>query len=75
MTLTIEDKIKILESKILEAERVIWYTKNPSQEQIDAQILMGVREGIINQVEEQGKIINILNGILIDLKNGIDQIG
>jgi hypothetical protein len=75
MTLTIEDKIKIVQEKILEAERVIRYTRNPSEEDIDAQILVGIREQIIDQVKCQEKVIEILNGIIIDLNNGIDQIG
>jgi hypothetical protein len=75
MTLTIEDKIKIIQEKILEAERVIRYTRNPSEEDIDAQILVGIRDQIIDQIQHQEKVIDILNGIIIDLKNGIDQIG
>jgi hypothetical protein len=75
MTLTIEDKIEIVQEKILEAERVIRYTRNPSEEDIDAQILVGIRDQIIDQIQHQEKVIEILNGIIIDLKNGIDQIG
>ena len=75
MTLTIEDKIKIVEEKILEAERVIRYTRDPSQEDIDAQILTGIREQILNQVAQQTQVIAVFNGILNDLRNGIDQIG
>ena len=75
MTLTIEDKIKIVEEKILEAERVIRYTRDPSQEDIDAQILTGIREQILNQVAQQTQVIAVFNGILSDLRNGIDQIG
>lgn len=72
ITLTIEDKIKIIEEKILEAERVIRYTRNPSQEDIDAQVLTGIREQILSQVEEQTKIIEVLNTILNNLINGTD---
>jgi hypothetical protein len=75
MTLTIEDKIKLIQEKILEAERVIRYTRNPSEEDIDAQILVGIREQIIDQVKYQEKVIEILNGMIVDLNNGIDQIG
>ena len=75
MTLTIEEKIKIVEEKILEVERTIMYAKNPSQEEIDAQILTGTREHIINQVARQTQVIAVFNGILDDLRNGIDQIG
>ena len=75
MTLTVEDKIKIIQEKILEADRVIRYTRNPSEEDIDAQILLGIREQIIDQVKYQEKVIEILNGIITDLQNGIDQIG
>jgi len=75
MTLTIEEKIKIVEEKILEVERTIMYAKNPSQEEIDAQILTGTREHIINQVARQTQVIAVFNGILNDLRNGIDQIG
>ncbi len=75
MTLTIEDKIEIVKEKILEAERVIRYTRNPSEEDINAQILVGIRDQIIDQIQHQEKVIEILNGIIIDLKNGIDQIG
>jgi hypothetical protein len=75
MTLTIEEKIKIVEEKILEVERTIMYAKNPSQEEIDAQILTGTRELIINQVARQTQVIAVFNGILNDLRNGIDQIG
>ena len=75
MTLTIEEKIKLVEEKILEVERTIMYAKNPSQEEIDAQILTGTRELIINQVARQTQVIAVFNGILNDLRNGIDQIG
>jgi hypothetical protein len=75
MTLTIEEKIKIVEEKILEVERTIMYAQNPSQEEIDAQILTGTRELIINQVAQQTQVIAVFNGILNDLRNGIDQIG
>ena len=75
MTLTIEEKIKLVEEKILEVERTIRYVKNPSQEEIDAQILTGVRERIINQVAQQNQVIAVFNDILNDLRNGIDQIG
>jgi hypothetical protein len=69
------EKIKIVEEKILEVERTIMYAKNPSQEEIDAQILTGTREHIINQVARQTQVIAVFNGILNDLRNGIDQIG
>jgi len=75
ITLTIEDKIKLVQEKILEAERVIRYTRDPSQEDIDAQILTGIRENILNQVARQTQVIAVFNGILNDLRNGIDQIG
>jgi hypothetical protein len=75
MTLTIEEKIKLVEEKILEVERTIMYAQNPSQEEIDAQILTGTRELIINQVERQKQVIAVFNGILNNLRNGIDQIG
>lgn len=75
MTLAIEEKIKLLEEKILEAERVIRYTRDPSEEDVDAQILVGIRENILDQVKHQEKVIEILNLIIVDLKNGIDQIG
>jgi hypothetical protein len=75
ITLTIEDKIKLVQEKILEAERVIRYTRDPSQEDIDAQILTGIRENILNQVARQTQVIAVFNGILDDLRNGIDQIG
>jgi hypothetical protein len=75
ITLTIEDKIKLVQEKILEAERVIRYTRDPSQEDIEAQILVGIREKILNQVEQQTRVIAVFNGILDDLRNGIDQIG
>jgi hypothetical protein len=75
ITLTIEDKIKLVQEKILEAERVIRYTRDPSQEDIDAQILVGIRENILNQVARQTQVIAVFNGILNDLRNGIDQIG
>jgi hypothetical protein len=51
------------------------YAQNPSQEEIDAQILTGTREYIINQVARQKQVIAVFNGILNDLRNGIDQIG
>ena len=75
ITLTIEDKIKLVQEKILEAERVIRYTRDPSQEDIEAQILVGIREKILNQVEQQTRVIAVFNGIITDLENGIDQIG
>jgi len=75
MTLTIEEKIKMVEEKILEVERTIRSAQDPSQEEIDAQILTGTREHIINQVASQKQVITVFNGILSDLRNGIDQIG
>jgi hypothetical protein len=75
MTLTVEEKIKLVEEKILEVERTIMYAQNPSQEEIDAQILTGTRELIINQVACQKQVIAVFNGILNNLRNGIDQIG
>jgi hypothetical protein len=75
MTLTVEEKIKLVEEKILEVERTIRYAQNPSQEEIDAQILTGTREHIINQVARQKQVIAVFNGILNNLRNGIDQIG
>jgi len=75
MTLTIKEKIKMVEEKILEVERTIRYAQDPSQEEIDAQILTGTREHIINQVASQKQVITVFNGILSDLRNGIDQIG
>ena len=75
MTLTIEEKIKIVEERILEVERTIRYAQDPSQEEIDAQILTGTREHIINQVARQKQVIAVFNGILSNLRNGIDQIG
>ncbi len=75
MTLTIEEKIKIVEERILEVERTIRYAQDPSQEEIDAQILTGTREHIINQVARQKQVIAVFNGILNNLRNGIDQIG
>jgi hypothetical protein len=70
--LTIEDKIKIIQEKILEEERVIRYVRNPSQEEIDAQVLTGTKDKLDNQVLEQTKVIDLLNSILDDLKSGID---
>jgi|APGre2960657423_1045063.scaffolds.fasta_scaffold492835_1 hypothetical protein len=75
MTLTIEEKIKMVEEKILEVERTIRYAQDPSQEEIDAQISTETREHIINQVASQKQVITVFNGILSDLRNGIDQIG
>jgi hypothetical protein len=75
MMLTIEEKIKIVEEKILEVERTIRYAQDPSQEEIDAQISTETREHIINQVASQKQVITVFNGILSDLRNGIDQIG
>jgi hypothetical protein len=73
--LTIEEKIKLVQEKILEEERVIRYTSNPSQEELDAQILTGTKDKIDNQLLQQTQAIDLLNSILNDLKNGIDQIG
>ena len=75
MTLTIEEKIKLVEEKILEVERTIRYAQDPSQEEIDAQILTETREHIINQVARQKQVIAVFNDIVNDLRNGIDQIG
>jgi hypothetical protein len=72
MTLTIKEKIKIVEEKILEIERTIMYTQSPSQEEIDAQILTGIREHILNQVARQKQAIAVFNSIINDLRNGID---
>ena len=73
--LTIEEKIKMVEEKILEVERTIRYAQDPSQEEIDAQILTGTRESIVGQVARQKQVVAVFNGIINDLKNGIDQIG
>jgi hypothetical protein len=75
MTITIQDKIEIIEEKIRETERTIRYTQNPSQEEIDAQILNGIREQIVEQVIRQNQAIEFFNVTINDLKNGIDQIG
>lgn len=75
MTLTIEEKIKLVQEKILEVERTIRYAQNPSEEEIEAQTLTETRERIISQVERQNQVIAVFNGILNDLRNGIDQIG
>lgn len=75
MILTIEEKIKMVEEKILEVERTIRYAQDPSQEEIDAQVLTETRELILNQVARQKQVIAVFNGIINDLKNGIDQIG
>lgn len=75
MTITIQDKIDIIEEKIRETERTIRYTQNPSQEEIDAQILNGIREQIVEQVTRQTQAIEFFNVTINDLKNGIDQIG
>ena len=65
----------MVEEKILEVERTIRYAQDPSQEEIDAQILTETRESIIGQVARQKQVIAVFNGIINDLKNGIDQIG
>lgn len=75
MILTIEEKIKMVEEKILEVERTIRYAQDPSQEEIDAQIFTETREHIINQVARQKQVIAVFNDIVNDLRNGIDQIG
>ena len=75
ITLTIEEKIKLVQEKILEEERVIRYTRNPSQEELDAQIMTGNKDKIDEQLLQQTQAIDLLNSILNDLKNGIDQIG
>jgi hypothetical protein len=75
ITLTIEEKIKLVQEKILEEERVIRYTRNPSQEELDAQIMTGNKDKIDEQLLQKTQAIDLLNSILNDLKNGIDQIG
>ena len=75
MILTIDEKITIIQEKIRETERTIRYTSNSSEEEIDAQVLTGIREQIVEQVERQTKAIELFNNIINDLKNGIDQIG
>ena len=65
----------MVEEKILEVERTIRYAQDPSQEEIDAQVLTETRELILNQVARQKQVIAVFNGIINDLKNGIDQIG
>ena len=73
MILTIDEKITIIEEKIRETERTIRYTSNSSEEEIDAQVLTGVREQIVDQVKRQTKAIELFNNIINDLKNGIDN--
>ena len=75
MILTIDEKITIIEEKIRETERTIRYTSNSSEEEIDAQVLTGIREQIVEKVERQTKAIELFNNIINNLKNGIDQIG
>lgn len=74
MELSIEEKVGVIEEKIREAERTIRYASNPSDEEIDAQILTGTREQIIDQVERQTKAIRLFNQLIVDLR-GIDQSG
>ena len=74
MELSVEEKVGIIEEKIREAERTIRYASNPSDEEIDAQILTGTREQIIDQVERQTQAIRLFNQLIVDLK-GIDQSG
>jgi hypothetical protein len=74
MELSIEEKIGIIEEKINEAERTIRYASNPSDEEIDAQILTGTREQIIDQVERQTQAISLFSQLILDLR-GIDQSG
>ena len=72
MTLTIEEKIKVIQEKILEAERVIRYTRNPSEEDIDAQVLTGIREQIIEQVARQTQSIELFNRLICyNMEGGI----
>jgi len=66
--LTTQEKIEIIEEKVLEAERLIRYTEYPSQEEIDAQEEVGIREFIINQAYEQRQIINSLRSIIDGLR-------
>lgn len=73
MILTIDEKITIIEEKIRETERTIRHTRNSSEEEIDAQVLTGVREQIVDQVKRQDKAIELFNNIINDLKNGIDN--
>ena len=73
MILTIDEKITIIEQKIRETERTIRYTRNSSEEEIDAQVLTGVREQIVDQIKRQDKAIELFNNIINDLKNGIDN--
>jgi hypothetical protein len=74
MELSVEEKVGIIEEKICEAERTIRYASNPSDEEIDAQILTGTREQIIDQVERQTQAIRLFSQLILDLK-GIDQSG
>lgn len=74
MELSIEEKVGVIEEKIREAERTIRYASNPSDEEIDAQILTGTREQIIDQVERQTQAIRLFNQLIVDLR-GIDQSG
>lgn len=66
--LTIEEKIEIIKERILKEERVIRYTEYPSQEEIDAQEEAGIRQIIVNQVNEQKQIIESLNSAINELK-------
>lgn len=66
--LKIDEKIEIIEAKILEAKRVILNVEFPSQEEIEAQEEAGIRQAIINQVYEQKQIIKSLNAAIDELK-------
>jgi CHASE3 domain sensor protein len=74
MELTIKEKINVIEEKIREAERTIRYVRNPSDEELEAQILTGTREQIAEQVKRQTQAINLFNQLILDLKS-IDQTG
>lgn len=75
MILTIDEKISIIQEKINEAERSIRCFRNPSDEEIEAQTLTGIREKVVEQVARQTQAIYLFNEIIDDLKRGIDQIG
>lgn len=68
MTLTVEEKIDIIKERILETERVIRYVEFPSQEEIEAQETLGIRDLILNQVTECRQIIQALNALVDELK-------
>jgi hypothetical protein len=72
--LTIDEKIKLVEEKIINLEKSIVDALASLQEGSSIEMLDNVKNQIIYFTMKQKKAIKYFNTILEDLKNGIDPV-